>query len=365
MITGIKYICPRGTSGYANAAKDYIIALSETTPVTVELLKMDDSDYLTGERNSKVNSLVDRNIEYNKVIIHTTPEFWGNIIKKEKKEGVEIIGTTVWETDRIDDRWVDWINAVDKVIVPCTWNKEVFEDCGVYKPIGVIPHISHPIPYVKAFIPGIEKDDYIFYTIGQWSNRKGVDDTIKGYLNTFTKEDKVCLVVKTFKDNYSESEKQVVRNLVNNIIKTYPDPAKIILLLNEFSDDKITALHHIGDCYVSLCKSEGWGLGAFDAMRVGNPVIITGYGGQKDFVKRFLVNYKEVSVEGMEWIPWYNISQRWAQPDLEHASQVIRKVYNNKEEIKKYVKVDSSIVERKFNNITVSKKLIKFLNEPL
>ena len=364
MITGIKYIAPRGTSGYSEAAKDYMIALYEAGyPISWQQMVFDETDYQTGERNQIANSLINKDIEYNKVILHLTPEHWPALIKKYKKEGVEIIGMTVWETDRLDDRWVDWINMVDRVIVPCYWNKQVLETCGVKIPIGVIPHISRPLPEIKCEIPGIDKDDYIFYSIGQWTTRKGIDDTIKAYLNAFTKEDKTCLVIKTFKSNYSEEERQLIRNWVHNIMKFYINPAKVILLLDELSDDQIAALHYKGDCYVSLCKSEGWGLGAFDAASIGNPVVMTDFGGQIDFLDRYLVSYKLVPVEGMSWIPWYNNSQRWAQPDVEIASIKLQQVFNqDKEDIKRWAKQDMQIIKENFNSKTITNNLIKFLN---
>jgi len=339
-----------------------MIALYQSgIPVSWQQMIFDETEHEKGERNKIVNSLINNDIEYNKVILHLTPEHWPAKIKQYKKEGVEIIGYTVWETDKLDERWVDWINMVDKVVVPCNWNKEVFKNCGVFKPIEVVPHIYHPRDKINATITGINNDDFVFYTIGQWSNRKGIDDVVRAYLNAFTAKNKVCLVIKTFRSNHSEEEKQLIRNYINNIAKDHSCPAKIILLLDEYSDDQITALHNIGHCYVSLTKAEGWGLGAFDAAGIGNPVIITGYGGQLDFVQRYLVNYELVSVEGMSWIPWYNNSQRWAQPDIEHATSKLQAVYENKGEVKGFAWMDKTYIEKNFNSKIVVDKLIKFL----
>ena len=50
------------------------------------------------------------------------------------------------------------------------------------------------------------------------------------------------------------------------------------------SDGEMLALHERGDCFVSLARTEGWGLGTFDAARLGKPVVTTDYGGQLDFL---------------------------------------------------------------------------------
>ena len=39
------------------------------------------------------------------------------------------------------------------------------------------------------------------------------------------------------------------------------------------------------DCFVSLHRSEGFGLGMAQSMYLGKPVIATGYSGNMDFMK--------------------------------------------------------------------------------
>ena len=58
MIKGIKYIAPRGNSGYSEAAKDYMIALHETNiPISWQQMVFDETEHQKGERNKIANSL--------------------------------------------------------------------------------------------------------------------------------------------------------------------------------------------------------------------------------------------------------------------------------------------------------------------
>jgi len=363
-IQGVKYVCSRGTSGYAEAAKDYIIGLhSKNIPISVKHLICDDSIYQIGERNEIVNSLVDKKINYNKLILHCTPDHWSKQIKENKKKNTEVIGMTVWETDKIHPLWTKYINEVDKVIVPCEWNQQVFENCGVYKPIEVIPHIFHSSPKVNASIKEIKEDEFVFYCINNWTIRKGFEDLITAYLNEFTSKDKVVLVLKTYKSAYTQEENQKIRNIVEDIIKKYKTPAKIILLLKQMSDEQIAGLHNIGHCFVSLTKAEGFGLGLFEAAGNGIPVICTGYGGQTQFIKDYLIDYKLIPVEGTPWIKWYKNDQHWAQPDINHASSLMRYVFNNRSESQLAAAYNMRNIEENFNLKVVTNKLIKFLNE--
>ena len=358
----IKYIAPIGNSGYAEAAKDYMVGLHRIgVDVTFQYFKFDNTDEQgSGDRHDLVLSLVNREIDYDTVIIHSTPEHWPDKVRSHN--GKKIIGMTVWETTKLHPDWVPWINMVHEVVVPCEWNKKVFQDSGIIRPIKVVPHIMRHQNTVEAEIKGTE-GRYVFYTIGQWHNRKGIDDTIRAYLTAFNSSNKdVVLVVKAFSSDFSEGQKQVTKKRVQEVISEFSDPADVVLINEEMTQEQMEAIHTVGDCYVSLCKSEGWGLGAFDAAARGKPVIMTGFGGQMDFLKKGqhkIVSYKLTDVDGMPWIPWYLKEQQWAQPNIGNAAQQMKEVYLLKP---KPLKRQVEWMKEQFNEITVShllKRMIK------
>jgi glycosyltransferase involved in cell wall biosynthesis len=100
------------------------------------------------------------------------------------------------------------------------------------------------------------------------------------------------------------------------------------------TDHEIASLHRVGDCFVSLCRSEGWGLGAFDAAAYGNPVVTTGFGGHLDYLagSPHLVGFDLVSVDDPAGFPSYAPDQRWAEPDIVHGAAVLRKIVAHREE---------------------------------
>jgi glycosyltransferase involved in cell wall biosynthesis len=64
-------------------------------------------------------------------------------------------------------------------------------------------------------------------------------------------------------------------------------------------EDMASLLNQI-DCYVSLHRSEGFGLGLAEAMLLGKPVIATGFSGNLEFMKptnSFLVSYNLVPIQ--------------------------------------------------------------------
>ena len=87
------------------------------------------------------------------------------------------------------------------------------------------------------------------------------------------------------------------------------------------------------DVYVSLHRSEGTGLTITDAMALGKPVIATGWSGNMDFMtvsNSFPVRYE--LVELAENVGPYRAGELWAEPEVEHAAELIRWVYEHRAE---------------------------------
>jgi glycosyltransferase involved in cell wall biosynthesis len=53
---------------------------------------------------------------------------------------------------------------------------------------------------------------------------------------------------------------------------------------DELADNFIDGLHTLGHCFVSSSRSEGFGLGGFDAAAHGRPVIAVEYGRPIDYL---------------------------------------------------------------------------------
>ena len=76
------------------------------------------------------------------------------------------------------------------------------------------------------------------------------------------------------------------------------------------------------DCYVSLHRSEGFGLTIAEAMAFGKPAIATGYSGNLAFMDEetsYLVPYSLTTLE--EAVGPYPAGTVWADPDLQEAAR--------------------------------------------
>jgi glycosyltransferase involved in cell wall biosynthesis len=203
--------------------------------------------------------------------------------------------------------------------------------------VAVVPHVAppvHPRRRAGSRAPGTEP--FVFYTIAEWNERKAPFKTVEAYLRAFCGSDAVLLIVKTSERDLRRP-RPARRSAVapgttpwslSQLLAGHRDPPAIRLVTRPLSHREIEELHTGGDCFVSLCRGEGWGLGSFDAAAHGNPVVTTGFGGQIDYLagSPYLVDFDLVPVVDPGGFPSYAPDQRWAEPDLDHAAALLRAV---------------------------------------
>ena len=254
-------------------------------------------------------------------------------------------------------------------MVSCQWNREVFRANGVKTPIHVAPHIA-----TNAWLPprleararfAIRPYDYCFYSINTWTNRKAVGDAIEAFLDAFVDTDPAVLVVKTTKQDLTRRIMGRFHTRTETAQKRLAGrrkrPGRTLLITGELDDDAMPALHDAGDCYVSLTHSEGWRIGAFDAGRFGRPVIMTGYGGQLDYLQgrgAFLVDYRVAAVRDREGKGSYTTDQQWAEPDRAHAAGLMGRLFDESEEAAAAGRSLAQSISERFGQEAVTERML-------
>jgi glycosyltransferase involved in cell wall biosynthesis len=370
---GVKYVAPVfDSSGYASASRNYIFSLyKKGIPICVEphCFEANQNSIGTEEERRVLAELIATPIPYDIVICQLTPD----MALLHREAGKYNIAYFAWETSKVHPKWVDCINQMNEVWVPCEWNVAALKSSGVNIPIRKIPHsidteLFESIVEAEPTISIPLTSTYIFYSIFQWQPRKNPEALLRSYLNAFSNDEDVILLVKTYIRDGAPAEREYISETVRKIkmdmgFASYP---KMMFLFDMMSDEQMRFLHKRADCFVGLSHSEGWGLTPFEAGLAGNPVIATDAGGHREFLNSensFPVKSQWAYVRGMSvFNHWYLGSGLWADPDEVHATELMRYVFENKLAAKeKGSKLQKDITE-KFSLDKVSDIMIRRLS---
>ena len=276
-----------------------------------------------------------RAVPHDTVIAHSPPETWSQMFQPRCRN----IGYVTWETDALPAHWPPLLQQAQALAVPCRLNREVFARAGITRPLHVVPHVRRHV--FTEYSPndladaredlGIPAGNTVFYSINAWDPRKNTPRLIEAFMRAFEPDAPVTLLIKTQALGYDAGPlypQRSTQKLANAVVAALQEKlgrrAPHICVHNEDIDSAgIDLIHAIGDVYASLSHGEGFGLGAFEAATRGTPVVMTGWGGQRDFLgEDWPGAIAGRMVPAPVWPPYqpsYFPSQRWAEPDLDAA----------------------------------------------
>lgn len=346
MALKVRYHCHFGLlTGYSRAAHDYLLALKRHSDVELDIVPFQGSGGALEPRYQElafdgVNPAMAADIE----IFHATPKALTEHPWPDNAQGVSVALTT-WETSHLPDEYVAGLDRYGAVITPSVFSADGMD---LETPLYVVPHGIDPGFWDRQRWVRPEQP-YTFYNIGAWSARKNPIGLLKAYFSAFTREDDCQLVMMSGNADFNE-----VRSLIGRCGVPSEDlPSLLIPDRAALSEAELLQLHHDGDCFVSATRGEGFGLGAFEAAAVGNPVIMPSYGGQHQFLGSY-DNWSRVShqltpaiparggiqvvhtnqgaqaTERVQTTPGVSCRQLWAEPDLVELGIEMRTAYETR-----------------------------------
>ncbi len=232
------------------------------------------------------------------------------------------IGIWGWETDTIPPRWQRSFALVDEIWV---YSRFMAENIGAVAPVPVIalpPPVeppSEPAAPLRLEVP----EGFLFLFVFDYlstTQRKNPVGLIEAFRLAFAPQEGPQLLIKTINAPLRPlSEEEVLWAAQGR-----PD---IHVIDRSLSGRELDGVMAACDCYVSLHRAEGFGLTMAEAMAIGKPVVATGYSGNVDFMNAensYLVDYT-IGRVGPD-CEIYPPEGEWAQPSIEHAAELMRRV---------------------------------------
>ena len=395
----------RDSSGYASAARGYLKAIDSVLPSNIEFKVLS----IAVEKQSKISESEEALIQKYEISLDTVNEYikdeymmvwhqptgmlmYGDRVlandpkwiafRKLLKSASKNINMTVWESNRIPDVWKTLHKATKTTscIVPCAWNKEVFEKTGIKT--YYLPHVIEDDIVQPKEMSGFPIDldnKFVVFSMSQWIQRKGFDALIAAYCMEFDDNDDALLVIKTYIDamnthiNGFNKQLHVVGNEIkkikSGIIKNgRPSNAKIIPICNILSYNNISWLYSKADVFALATRGEGFGLTISESIMHEIPVIVPNFGGHVDYIDKesnFLFNGHDHPYMND---PTYDYDMDWYEPDIKDLRLKLRKAYEiwkeNKNQLQEMGKKSKNYIKQNgYDYKTICNKFIDILKE--
>jgi glycosyltransferase involved in cell wall biosynthesis len=249
------------------------------------------------------------------------PELW---------HGRYTIGVWFWEAEDFPLSYHYAFNHVDEIWVASDFVRQTFLKVSpkpVFKYLLPVPTPSIDRSITRAQLGIPEQFTFLFsFDFLSVLERKNPLGLIAAFSKAFAPGEGPCLIIKTINGDKRILEMEKLRYATR-------DRSDILLMDGYLPAVENATFTALTDCYVSLHRSEGFGLTIADAMALGKPVIATAYSGNLDFMtaqNSYLCPASRTQI-GPEREP-YPAGSYWSEPDLSEAARLLRYVYENREE---------------------------------
>ncbi|OFW05484.1 MAG: hypothetical protein A3H96_12280 [Acidobacteria bacterium RIFCSPLOWO2_02_FULL_67_36] len=232
-----------------------------------------------------------------------------------------------WEFSDFPRAWAPYFEHLDEVWVASTFVQQAVAKVSPI-PVRTVPYCIRDDLHARACGPDVTlpADRMIFLFVFDFAShfaRKNPLGLVRAFKRAFGRHDDVLLVLKCARSHLAPADLARLREAAEG--------ARVEFIDRVLPRQQVLSLMRRADCYVSLHRTEGFGLTLAEAMDLGKPVVATGYSGNLDFMtasNSFLVDYRLVPVQ-QNWGP-YTEGHVWADPDLDHAAALMRLVYEDR-----------------------------------
>jgi len=318
----------RAEMGVGEAARGYIRAL-RAQDVPLSLIDVSSlSEHRQQDQSLGDIPLQDDPAPYALNIVHVNADLLPIIrdyISPDFFQNRYNIGIWAWESPTFPHSWYDRFVLLDEIWVGSSFMADAI---GRVAPIPVIqmPHIVEvpDCPPDRAAF-GLSEDEFIFlfmFDCNSFLQRKNPEAAVDAFCRAFEPHQPVRLLIKSMHgDKHSEAYQALQKRTGD---------ARISFVDGVLDSEARYQLIVSCDAFLSLHRAEGFGLSIAEAMALGKPVLATGWSGNMDFINvanSLPVAYSLKTLDQDEGP--YEKGTLWAEPDIEHAAQLMRQLVND------------------------------------
>jgi len=270
----------------------------------------------------------------------------------------------------IPQKWVKPCNEMSEIWTGSEYSKKSFESSGVKVPIHILNHAIDVDLFANAEPWKIKnKRAFNFISVFDFSSRKNPWDLLRAYWTTFDDKDDVCLILKVFFGDFSDSSRADIIRRICNYRKSLKlqNRAPILIYGYEINGNNLPGLYRCADCYVGVSR-EGFGLTMAESMAAGLACIGPEVGGNREFMtpeNSFLVKYLEdepIAKEAVALDPDFE-GLMWAKYSWEHLAEQMKLVVNNEKLRKEVALKGQEFVKKHLNYRAIGNRILELLEK--
>lgn len=244
----------------------------------------------------------------------------------------------MWELSQYPKPWADQLNKFDEVWAPSKFTYQSLKS-AISKPV-----IHMPLPgeiNLNSFLGrryfGIPESSFtflFFFDFTSYLARKNPFAVLRAFeeLCKYRPKADLCLLIKAMGGERRKEDHIAFCEHITRFKSGALGNARVLIIDKVLTDNEMKNLLRSCDCFISLHRSEGFGLGMITAMYMAKPVVATGYSGNLDFMtdkNSCLVRYDLCDVPNGAYP--FSEGQVWAEPDVTHAVYHMLKLVSDRD----------------------------------
>lgn len=284
--------------------------------------------------------------------------------------------------------WIDHFNAMDQVVVPSKFTRQVIVDSADHynkelnTPITVISEYFNESIYTPTnqetsidFIDEIP-ERFTFLAVGHWlqgnlgEDRKNLSGLVYSFFEAYgNRSGAPALILKTSGATYSVTDRWEIEDKIRQIQDIFGDKAlpRVYLLHGDLTDLEMNALynHDKVKAMISFTKAEGFGRPLLEFATTGKPIIAPHYSGQADFLQEN--NICKLAGQLTEIHPsaqnkFLIAGAKWFSADYKYAKSQMKDVQKNYSKWLKVAKRQQIHVNNNFSKSAVQSQYQSFID---
>jgi glycosyltransferase involved in cell wall biosynthesis len=299
----------------------------------------------------------------------TAPKIYSATVPTDiSHAGKKILYTMIETSEKAHPDYVGKLNLTNEIWVPTKYGEKILKQSGVHPPIMIMPlgvDVDRYRPNLKPMNFGSLRG-FVFLSVFRWSYRKGYDLLLKAYMEEFSNDEDVSLLMVTRAIECPEEigEQKIVsdfNDVKNNIKKSEEELPHIALYTKPVKEQDMPRVYNSGNAFVLISRGEGFGIPYLESSSCGLPVIASNCSGHTDFLNKdnsYLVDpdgYVKSEINGslsrMAKLCRFYENQmfpNFTSTSIEQIKEHMRFVFENYNEAKKKNKKLQALISKEY-----------------